>query len=345
MPVLECAVVGGFSPLASAIAGSERIGRYRLLCRLGQGGGGMVFLAFDPLRECLVALKVPRLDSLLAPELRIRFLHEAEVAAGLDHPNLLPVQDAGDDEGLSYLVSPYCPGGTLSAWLARQTSPVSPRIAALLIAALADGVHYLHDRGIWHRDIKPANVVLDVPADPGRPTAELYFTPRLTDFGLAKLCRHEAGTTRHGDVLGTPSYMAPEQAAGWPQALGPHTDVYGLGAVLYEVLTGQPPFLGRSDAETLRQVRTGVPPSLRHWRRDIPPPLESICLTCLERKPRRRYATAAALAADLQRFLDNQPVQARLPGTLTRVRQWLARCPLTVALQQIRARDGRVIGT
>ncbi|HEY7314832.1 MAG TPA: protein kinase [Gemmataceae bacterium] len=306
-----------------------QVGRFRILRTLGQGGGGIVFLAFDPELRRKVALKVPQLEALVSPELRQRFLREARAAAGLNHPNLVPVHEAGEADGLCFIVSAYCPGSNLAEWLSRQMEPAPVRLAAELVVVLADAVRYIHERGIYHRDIKPSNILLD--SDAGH-SGELGFTPRLTDFGLAKVRDGQTDATRSGAMLGTAPYMAPEQIEGRQDDIGPRTDVYGLGAVLYEVLTRHPPFRGLTDADTMRQVLANEPPAPRRLRRDVPGDLATICLKCLEKEPARRYAAAAELADDLRRFLAHEPIQARPPGRIERLGKWARRRPAAAVL-------------
>ncbi|HEY7427743.1 MAG TPA: protein kinase [Gemmataceae bacterium] len=309
--------------LHDSILGGQ-VDRFRILRRLGHGGGGIVFLAFDPDLQREVALKVPHLPALLELETRRRFLREARAAARLDHPNLVPVHEAGESNGVCFLVSTYCGGGSLAQWLAARPLPVPARQAAELLADLAGAVQHINDHGIYHRDIKPGNILLDLrTVPPGEPA----FVPRLTDFGLAKLREAQTESTRSGVMLGTLSYMAPEQVEGRVHDIGPATDVYGLGAVLYEVLAGRPPFRGTTDADTLRQVLTEEPVPLRRVRRDVPLDLETICLKCLEKEPVRRYASAADLAGDLRCFLNGEPIRARPLGRIERLSKWVRRRP------------------
>ncbi len=314
-------------------AAGKRVGRFEILAPLGAGGFGVVFLAFDPVLERQVALKVPRLEALVAPGLRERFLREARAAAQMEHPNLVPVYEAGEADGLAYIVSAYCPGSNLAAWLQRQAGPVPPETAARLVLRLAEAVQYVHERGIWHRDIKPANVLLDAVTPAER---ELPFTPRLTDFGLALLAER-LDVTRSG-VVGTPAYMAPEQAGGRARETGAHTDVYGLGAMLYEALTGRPPFEGGPDEDTaqrvqeiLRQVREEEPAPPRRLRPGLPRDLETVCLKCLQKQPKDRYATAGALADDLRRWLAGEPIRARPPGRPERLWRAVRKHPVRSA--------------
>lgn len=296
------------SALHDDLVGNQ-IGRFHILRALGHGGGGIVFLAFDPDLRREVALKIPHLPGLLSPDMRRRFLREARAAARLDHPNLVPVHEVGESGGVCFIVSAYCHGGNLAQWLAARTTPVPARQAAELLALLADALQYVHEHGIYHRDIKPGNILLDTPGL--RWTHDLGFTPRLTDFGLAKQMDSDSGLSANGRVVGTPSYMAPEQLEGRSDAIGRRADVYGLGAVLYELLTGQPPFKGATDSETLDQVLFKAPVPPRRLRPTVPPKLEKICLKCLEKMPERRYASAAELANDLQTFLAEESLQVR----------------------------------
>jgi WD40 repeat protein len=305
----------------------QQVGRFRVVRELGRGGGGIVFLAIDPLLGRETALKVPKLEVLLTPEMRRRFLREARMAATLNHPNLASVYESGDAGGVCYIVSAYCPGGDLARWLRQHPGPIPPRVAAALVADLAGAVQHMHEHGIWHRDIKPSNILLDPSA-----RAEGGFTPRLTDFGLAKLREGEGDATRNGAVLGTPPYMAPEQIEGRLHDIGPATDVYGLGAVLYELLTRRPPFQGTTDRETLRRAAGVEPIPPRRLRADLPRDLETICLKCLCKEPSGRYLRADELADDLRRFLDGRPIQARPIGLGGRAVKWLRRRPREAGL-------------
>src|SRR5262249_51200406 len=229
------------------------LGRFRLLRELGRGGFGVVYLASDPLLGREVALKVPRPEVGLTPELRERFAREARAAAGLEHPNIVPVYEAGEAGPVCFLVSADCPGVSLAQWLRGRAEPVPFRTAAALVATLADAMGHAHGRGVVHRDLKPANVLLG--AGQGTAPAELPWVPRITDFGLAKLMLGGAGgQTQSGAIVGTPCYMAPEQAGGKTRDVGPTADIYSLGTILYELLTGRPPLVGETDLDTLLQV-------------------------------------------------------------------------------------------
>lgn len=327
-------------PVPGVSAWPRRIGRFEIERVLGQGGFGIVYLAQDAALHRQVALKVPRLHSLVDKNLRERFYREARAAAGLDHPNIVPIYEAGEEGPVCYIASAYCEGPNLAEWIKDQKTPIQPRLAAALVARLADAAHYSHTHGVFHRDVKPSNVML-VPRPPDDwclGNDELPFIPRLTDFGLAKLHDGSLGDTAASAMLGTPSYMAPEQAGGLAEKVGPRTDVYSLGAVLYELLAGRPPFLGSSVADVLDEVRNREPLPLRHLRREIPRDLEIICLKCLEKNPGGRYPNARELADDLARFLRGDPVRARRPGTVYTVMKWLRRRPafgLAVAISLV----------
>jgi len=260
-------------------------GRFQIVRELGRGGFGVVFLAIDPALNRPVALKLPRVEALLTPEARLRFTREAKAAAALDHPNLVALYEAGEVNSVCYLASAYCDGPTLATWLREQTEPVPPRLAARLVADLAGAVRHAHERGVLHRDIKPSNILLQrgqgqvgAPESHGEPsTIEQEFSPRITDFGLARLMdRPGEEITASFAAMGSAPYMAPEQAEG--KKVGPAADVYGLGAILYALLCRRPPHRGQTDLDTLRQV-VNVEPIAIHWlRRDVPRDLEAICL-------------------------------------------------------------------
>jgi serine/threonine protein kinase len=319
------------------------IGRFRIVRELGRGGFGVVFLAVDPNLGREVALKIPRADALVTRDLWERFQHEARAAAGLDHPNIVAVHEAGEDRGICYIASAYCPGPTLAHWLKARTEPVPFEIAAHLTATLADAVQHAHSRGVLHRDLKPSNILLAEPAqaanaealrsDSPQAAGKLFNIPRITDFGLAKLIAEtDQNQTHSGTVLGTPSFMAPEQAAGRSRDVTTAADVHGLGGILYALLTGRPPFQGESTIETLRRVELEAvsPPS--QWRANVPRDLETIALKCLEKEPMRRYETAAALADDLRRYLSHEPVSARPVGKIERFGRWCRRKPAQAVL-------------
>jgi WD40 repeat protein/tRNA A-37 threonylcarbamoyl transferase component Bud32 len=289
-------------------------GDYELLRKVAQGGMGVVFQARQQTLSRVVALKMI-LAGRLATEAEVRrFRAEAEAAARLDHPGIVPIYEVGEHAGHHFFAMGFVEGGSLADRL--KGGPLPPREAAKLIEQVARAVAYAHERGIVHRDLKPANVLLD---RDGR--------PRVTDFGLARMLAGEAHLTVSGQVVGTPSYMPPEQAAGKSEQIGPAADVYALGATLYCLLTGRPPFQAASVLETLKQVleREPVPP--RQLNAAVPRDLETVCLKCLEKEPARRYAGAEALAADLAHFLAGEPIQARPVGQAERLWRWCRRNP------------------
>jgi len=303
------------------------LGRFEVIDEIGSGGFGFVVRARDLRLGREVALKMPLPERVLGPGDVRRFLKEARAAARLDHPHIVRVYDAGALGPFGYYIaSEYCAGPNLRRWLKGQNEPVPGRLAARWLADLADAVQHAHDRGILHRDIKPDNVILTGASGPDE------FIPRLTDSGLAKLIEEPGDETRSGARMGTPHYMAPEQAAGLKNEVGPATDVYGLGATLYELLTGRPPFRGENDAGTLRLVLEAEPVAPRTLRPGLPRDLETICLKCLRKEPARRYTSAAGLRADLKRFLAGQPIEGRPPSTWERARGLARRRPRYAAL-------------
>ena len=304
------------------------IGRFRIERELGQGGFGVVFLAHDPEMARRVALKLPKAGALLTADLRRRFLGEARAAARLDHPNLVPVFEAGEAAGVCYIAAAYCEGPTLRRWLDEGNAPTDPRRAARLAMVLARAIEHMHVRGLLHCDLKPSNVLLARPADGddgGAGGADPV--PRVTDFGLARLTEAVAIDSTAMRPWGTPPYMAPEQIRQDRAAIGPATDVYALGAILCELLTGRPPHEGGSVWDLLRAVVVEPPTSPRQVRPAVPRDLDAITLRCLEKRPDRRYRDAAALAADLERFLDRRPTVARPLGPVRRSARWARRHP------------------
>ena len=287
---------------------------YRILGELGRGGMGAVYKAWQIRLKRIVALKVIRADAYADSGAAARFQSEAEAAARFQHPNLIPVFEIGEHEGMGYLVLEYAAGGGLDRRLAGTLQ--DPVESARLIELLARAIHYAHLRGIVHRDLKPANVLL---------TEE--GVPKITDFGLAKLLEREDALTRAGEILGTPSYMAPEQVRGLTDQITPATDVYSLGAILYEMVTGRPPFKGTTPLSTLEQVSSHEPLSPGKLQRSLPRDLVTICLKCLQKDPHRRYPTALALGEDLHRFLQGQPILARPISILERTWKWARRRP------------------
>lgn len=292
---------------------------YDIIGLLGRGGMGVVYQARDLQLNRLVALKMVLSGEHASPEQLERFRHEGQAVARLEHLNIVQVHAVGDWNGLPFLSMEYVGGGSLAGKLAGTPQP--PRLAAALLQALARGMHHAHQAGIVHRDLKPANVLLTPQG-----------TPKITDFGLAKQLDEKLGQTQSGAVLGTPSYMAPEQAAGHGKAIGPATDVYALGAILYEMLTGRAPFRGASMMDTLEQVRNQEPVPPHQLNAKVPRDLEVICLKCLQKEPARRYASAEALADDVRRFLAGEPIHARPVGGGERLVKWVRRRPLVASL-------------
>ncbi len=301
------------------------VGKFEIVELLGGGGFGMVYLARDRTLNRQVALKLARGSVLADPDLKSRFVREAEALARLEHPGIVPVYEAGEHEGTCYLAVGYCAGPTLEQWLRGQPPQIKPKLAARIAVALAEAVQHAHAHGILHRDIKPSNILLDESPPVETSRHDLPFTPKLTDFGLAKIAEQTSQNTISGVVLGTLQYMATEQAAGLTEGIGPPTDVYALGAVLYEMLTGRPPFSGKTAIETLRRVLVEEPVRPRHEARQVPDDLDAIVMRCLDKSPTRRYATAADLAADLRRFLHGQPTVARPLSTRQRAVRWVQR--------------------
>jgi WD40 repeat protein/serine/threonine protein kinase len=309
--------------------GSGSFGRFQIIRTLGQGGFGIVFLAWDPALRRQVALKVPQPETLVTPEARKRFQREAHAAAGLDHPNIVSVYETGSVGSVTYIAAAYCAGPTLAQWLAHQRQPTSNREAARLVATLARAVEHAHARGVLHRDLKPSNILLkpsigdDTIVHDNLPLAG--FEPRITDFSLAKIADGLGPDTESGVPFGSPPYMAPEQAEGKLKAIGPPTDVYGLGCMLYEVLTGSPPFRGEGQLDTLRRVIADAPIAPRRLRKDTPLELEAVVLRCLEKEPARRFPSARELADDLDRFLANEPTKTRPAGRWNQLRKMAGR--------------------
>jgi serine/threonine protein kinase/Tfp pilus assembly protein PilF len=290
------------------------LGDYELLEEVGRGGQGVVFRARQKSLNRTVALKVISLGQWASKAHLKRFRLEAEAAAKLEHPGIVPIHEVGERDGSCYFSMKLVEGGQLDE-VVRHT-PMSIRQAAELIAKVARTVHYAHEHGILHRDIKPGNILLDAKGE-----------PHLTDFGLARLVESESSVTQTLDILGTPSYMAPEQAVGNNAAISSATDVYGLGAVLYQSLTGQPPFAGGATYETIKLLLDTDPRLPRLLNPKVDRDLSTICLKCLEKDPKRRYSSSLALAEDLERWLKHEPIQARHTGVFRRGKKWVRRNP------------------
>ena len=304
---------------AAPAARRPAIAGYEILGELGKGGMGVVYQARDLRLRRLVALKMIRAGAYATPAELARFRAEAEVQASLQHPNIVQIFEVGAAEECPYITQEYVDGGGLDKQIAGTPRPA--HAAAQLVETLARAIHSAHQRGLVHRDLKPSNVLLTAGG-----------TPKITDFGLAKRLQGPAGQTKTGDVVGTPAYMAPEQAAGQSQVVGPATDIYALGTMLYELLTGRPPFLAATPLETLLQVRTQDPVPVRRLQPKVPRDLETVCLKCLHKEPAKRYPTAEALADDLRRFLEGKPIVARPVRVWERAFKWAKRRPALVAV-------------
>ena len=297
----------------------ESLGDYELLEEIGRGGQGVVYRARQKSLNRTVALKVLSTGRWTKQPRLKRFRLEAETAASLDDPNIVPIYEIGECAGSCYFSMKLVEGAPLDQLVRRELLPI--RRTAELIAKLARAVHYAHQRGILHRDIKPGNILVDGKGE-----------PHLTDFGLARLTETESTVTRTIETLGTPSYMAPEQALGNNNQLTSATDVYGLGAVLYHLLTGHPPFAGGTSYDTIRLLLETEPRPPRFWNPKVDRDLTTICLKCLEKDPQRRYSSAMALAEDLDRWLKHEPIHARRTGIFTHGRKWVRRNPLAAGL-------------
>jgi WD40 repeat protein len=293
-------------------------GDYELLEKIGQGGMGMVYRAHQKSLDREVALKLLAAGPWASEQFIDRFRREAQSAARLEHPNIVAIFDAGTRHDLHYFSMRLVRGEALSARLRRE-GPMSTRAAAKLLRVVADAVDYAHRLGVLHLDLKPGNILLDVDGE-----------PMVADFGLARRL-DQALAEDIEDVSGTPAYMAPEQAVGRAQSFGRGTDIYGLGCILHEQLTGQPPFLAPTLQATLALVASQPPQPMSKHRRGIPPDLEAICFKCLEKDPDLRYATASDLAEDLRRFLDDRPVSIRKPTPVERIARWVRREPRLAA--------------
>jgi hypothetical protein len=298
------------------VVGSSPNG-YEILAELGRGGMGVVYQARQTALRRIVALKMILGGGHASAGDLQRFGTEAESIARLQHPHIVQIHEVGEHGGLPYFSLEFCGGGSLEKRLAG--TPLAPLQAAGVVEKLAQAMQAAHDKGVIHRDLKPANVLL---AEDG--------TPKITDFGLAKKL-DEAGKTQAGSVMGTPSYMAPEQACGSID-IGPATDIYALGAILYEMLTGRPPFRASTPVDTILQVIHEEPAGPRQLQSKVPRDLETICLKCLQKEPHKRYASAAALADDLARFRSDRPILARPVGRVERTWRWCRRNPVVAGL-------------
>ncbi len=323
-------------PIPAPVVPSLNAAGFEVLEVLGRGGMGVVYKARQKSLNRVVAVKMLLAGGQADRDTVARFKTEAEAVARLQHPNIVQIHEVGEGDGQRYFCLEFVDGGSLADLL--DGTPATPGRAAELVEVVARAVQYAHERGVLHRDLKPANILL---ASGGREPPErsdasgvgpplAFFTPKLTDFGLARFLDRSERTTKTGGTVGTPSYMAPEQATGG--AVGPWTDVYALGAVLYEMLTGRPPFKAETPLETVLQVVGEEPVTIRRLQPKVPRDLETVCLKCLEKEPKKRYASAAELADDLRRFLDGEPVRGRPVPAWERGARWARRRPAVAAL-------------
>jgi serine/threonine protein kinase len=294
-------------------------GDYELLEEIARGGMGIVYRARQVSLDRVVAVKMLLSGPLSSPELVKRFRAEASAAASLLHPNIVAIHEVGVHQGLQYFAMDFVEGQSLAKLLGN--GPLPAKRAAAYLKTIAEAIHYAHERGLLHRDLKPSNVLIDSSDQ-----------PRVTDFGLARRLEGDSELTLSGQVLGSPNYMPPEQAEAKRGQLSRRSDVYALGAMLYHVLTGRPPFVGETISDTLGQVINSEPVSPRLLNPSVPRDLETLCLKCLEKEPAKRYPTAQALVDELSRFLRNEPIEARPISPLEKMWRGCRRKPALTGL-------------
>lgn len=315
----------GSRDLAPLAEDERRLGNYQLLDEIARGGMGVVYRARQLDLDRVVALKLLLAGEWASEGFVERFRTEARAAAALDHPDIVPLFEHGEEDGQWFLAMKYVEGGSLAQHL-DEHGPMAPRAAVKLVARMARAVHYAHQRGILHRDLKPANILLDLDGH-----------PYLTDFGLARLTTERSGValTRTMAVLGTPAYLAPEQASGDSRSVTTAADVYCLGALLYEALAGKPVFIGKSAVDTVRMVIDDEAPSLSSSNPELSRELDAVCAACLQKNPRDRYPSAQALAEDLERWLRGETLTVRPAGTAERALKWVRRHPWPTAVAAV----------
>ncbi|MFO0975701.1 MAG: serine/threonine-protein kinase [Planctomycetaceae bacterium] len=316
-------------PAAPETTQPEKIGRFEILAMLGAGRFGVVWRAFDPAGDREVALKVIHQSQMFDATHRRRFLRECSLAARLDHPAVVPMYEAGTVDGMPYLVMPICEGQTLDQWFAAHSKPVSPQVAAEIAMQLADAADYGHNNGVLHRDLKPGNVMISSSLRTDQSTS---LAVRIMDFGLAIPVDVSLRDTRGSLIAGTPVYMSPEQAECRTEEIGVASDIFAIGAILYELLTGTPPFNASTLPAVIERLQSETAASVREFRTDVSVDLDAICQKCLAHQTRDRYASGKELAADLKRYLSEQPVTARPIGRLQRMVTW---CSLRRGQQQL----------